>query len=138
MPGLKLHPPALLADGECDHTMQSWPIKSKWKLLDEISENAFLKWKANLADLAFYFSLQLDLKCNTGAWATILQLQRKKHMLRMAELRKKSKPDSLRTLSVQFSSIAQLCPALCDPMDYSTPGLPVHHQLPELTQTHVH
>ena len=35
-------------------------------------------------------------------------------------------------------SVAQSCPALCDPMDCSTPGLPVHHQLPELTQTHVH
>ena len=37
--------------------------------------------------------------------------------------------------SVQFSSIAQLCPTLCDPMNCSTPGLPVHHQLPEFTQT---
>ena len=35
-------------------------------------------------------------------------------------------------------SVAQLCPTLCDPMDSSTPCLPVHHQLPELTQTHVH
>ena len=41
-------------------------------------------------------------------------------------------------LSVQFSSIAQSCPTLCDPMDCSTPGFPVHHQLPKLTQTHVH
>ena len=41
-------------------------------------------------------------------------------------------------LSVQFSSVAQLCPTLCDPMNRSTPGLPVHHQLPELTQTHAH
>ena len=40
--------------------------------------------------------------------------------------------------SVQFSSVAQLCPALCDPMNCSTPGLPIHHQLPEFTQTHVH
>ena len=40
--------------------------------------------------------------------------------------------------SVQFSSLAQLCPTLCDPMNCSTPGLPVHHQLPEFTQTHVH
>ena len=40
--------------------------------------------------------------------------------------------------SVQFSSVAQLCPILCDPMDYSMPGLPVHHQLLEFTQTHVH
>ena len=39
--------------------------------------------------------------------------------------------------SVQFSSVAQSCPTLCDPMDCSTPGLPVHHQLPEFTQTHV-
>ena len=38
----------------------------------------------------------------------------------------------------QFSSVTQLRPALCDPMDCSTPGLPVHHQLPEFTQTHVH
>ena len=40
--------------------------------------------------------------------------------------------------SVQFISVAQLCPTLCDPMKRSTPGLPVHHQLLELTQTHVH
>ena len=38
----------------------------------------------------------------------------------------------------QFSSVAQSCPILCNPMDCSTPGLPVHHQLPEFTQTHVH
>ena len=38
----------------------------------------------------------------------------------------------------QFSSVTQLCPALCNPMDYSTPRLPVHHQPLELTQTHVH
>ena len=37
-----------------------------------------------------------------------------------------------------FSSVAQLCPTLCNPMNCSTPGLPVHHQLPEFTQTHVH
>ena len=39
--------------------------------------------------------------------------------------------------SVQFSSVAQSCPTLCDPKNRSTPGLPVHHQLPEFTQTHV-
>ena len=41
-------------------------------------------------------------------------------------------------LLVQFSSVAQSCPTLCKPMDCSTPGLPVHHQLPEFTQTHAH
>ena len=38
----------------------------------------------------------------------------------------------------QFSSVAQLCPTICSPMNHSTPGLLVHHQLPESTQTHVH
>ena len=41
-------------------------------------------------------------------------------------------------LFIQFSSVDPLCPTLCDPMNRSTPGLPVHHQLPEFTQTHVH
>ena len=42
------------------------------------------------------------------------------------------------TVSVQFSSVAQSCLTLCDPMNHSMPGLPVHDQLPEFTQTHVH
>ena len=41
-------------------------------------------------------------------------------------------------MGVQFSSVGQSCPTLYNPMDSSTPGLPVHHQLPEFTQTHVH
>ena len=45
---------------------------------------------------------------------------------------------SLLNPSVQFSSVAQLCPTLCDPMNRSTTCLPVHHKLPEFTQTHVH
>ena len=39
---------------------------------------------------------------------------------------------------VQFSSVTQSCPTLCNPMNRRTPGLPVHHQLPEFTQTHAH
>ena len=39
---------------------------------------------------------------------------------------------------IQFISVTQLCPTLCNPMNHSMPVLPVHHQLPELTQTHVH
>ena len=45
---------------------------------------------------------------------------------------------SILCLSYQFSSVAPLCLTLCDPMNRSTPGLPVHHQLPKFTQTHVH
>ena len=42
------------------------------------------------------------------------------------------------TEGIVFSSLAQPCPTFCDPMNRSTPGLPVHHHLPEFTQTHVH
>ena len=51
-----------------------------------------------------------------------------------------SKTNSYRrmTFGCHFSSVAQSCPTLCDPMNRSTPGLPVHHHLPEFTQTHVH
>ena len=44
----------------------------------------------------------------------------------------------IKSFSVQFGSVSQLCQILCDPMNCSTPGLPVHHQLPEFTQTHIH
>ena len=47
-------------------------------------------------------------------------------------------PPSIFPESVQFSSVAQSCLTLCDPMNRSTPGLPVDHHLPEFTQTHVH
>ena len=43
-----------------------------------------------------------------------------------------------RSSSVQFSAVSQSCPTFCDPMNLSMPGLPVHHQLPEFTQTHIH
>ena len=42
------------------------------------------------------------------------------------------------SLITQFSSVAQSCLTLCDPIDCSTPSFPIHHQLPEFTQTHVH
>ena len=41
-------------------------------------------------------------------------------------------------VKIQFSSVTQSCPTLCDPMNRRTPGLSVHHQLPEFTQTHIH
>ena len=55
---------------------------------------------------------------------------------------KKEKPvlkqETLLLYYLQFSAVAQSCPTLCDPMNCSTPGLPVHHHLPEFTETHVH
>ena len=52
--------------------------------------------------------------------------------------RSSSNNSNCRFSSVQFSSVAQSCLILYDPMDCGMPGLPVHHQLPEFTQTHVH
>ena len=49
-----------------------------------------------------------------------------------------SRVTHFRKSSVQFSSVTQSCPTLCDPMNHSMPGLPVHHQLPEFSQIYVH
>ena len=69
-------------------------------------------------------------------------LKRRKKLFRNSLLGKNSlgseqAPGFHHTL-VQFSSVTQSCPTLCDPMNRSTPGLPVHHHLPEFTQTHIH
>ena len=54
------------------------------------------------------------------------------------DFQQQSQDHSVGKESVQFSSVAQSHPTLCDPLDCDTSGLPVHRQLPELTQTHVH
>ena len=81
--------------------------------------------------------LALDLR-----WKNPYPLAGIKNPVNLKWISKHPLPSSLSllpsTLSVQFSSVAQSCPTLCDPMNRSTPGLPVHHQLQEFTQTHVH
>ena len=52
--------------------------------------------------------------------------------------KERGRGEIIKETSDQIRSVAQPCPTLCDPMNHSTPGLPVHHQLPEFTQTHVH
>ena len=69
-------------------------------------------------------------------WAAIYGLHRVGHDWR--DLAAAAAAECTCFISVQFSSIAQSCPTLCDPKDCSTPGFPVHHQLLELGQTHVH
>ena len=71
----------------------------------------------------------LETPINRGAWqATVHRVAKSWACL----------SDLVFMCSVQFSSVSQLCLALCDPMNRSRPGLPVHHQLLEFTQTHVH
>ncbi|XP_055411423.1 uncharacterized protein LOC129633627 isoform X4 [Bubalus kerabau] len=60
-----------------------------------------------------------------------LKLKKEKDHVRMQKVR------TMEGISHQFSSVAQLCPTLCDPVNRSAPGLPVHHQLLDFTQTHV-
>ena len=65
---------------------------------------------------------------------TIFVKVRLRHFLLFIVLETKAS----RCFFTSVSSVAQLCPILCDPMDCSMPGFPVHHQLPELAQTHIH
>ena len=76
-----------------------------------------------LAFLQKYFLMNMKFKQSSIVTSFLLHL---------------SSVGSAQWLRVQFSSVTQSYPTLCNPMNHSTPGLPVHHQLPEFTQTHVH
>ena len=67
--------------------------------------------------------------------------ERKSHKLERVQLTLNGGKNITKKTSevyTQFSSVTQLCPTHCDPMNHSTPGLPVHHQLPEFSQTQAH
>ena len=69
-------------------------------------------------------------------WAAVYGVTQSQTQLK--RLSSSSSSQHFINVSVQSSSVVQSCPTLCDPMNHSTPGLPVHQQLLELTQTHVH
>ena len=93
------------------------------------SATSFLCEEALWASRYYLISLCLFYNCKMGVVIIAISLDCYTDSIR----------ESMKSLSsVQFSSVTQSCPTLCDPMDRSTPGLPVHHQLPEFTQTHVH
>ena len=71
------------------------------------------------------------LSCGSGLWGSKVWCYKEQYCIGTWNVRSMSQRN-------QFSSAAQLRPTLCDPMDHSMPGLPVHHQLPEFTETHVH
>ena len=86
-----------------------------------------------------------NLRCADDTTVMAESEEELKRLLRVKKERGKSRLETQqqknlnnRIWSHQFSSVTQSCLTLCDPMDCSTPGLPVHHQLPEFTQTDVH
>ena len=84
-----------------------------------------------------YFSF-ISLVSYQGVFWELLSLGWKESLCLTKEKTSRTKFGIGMLVMVQFSSVTQLCPTLCDPMNRSTPGLTVHHQLPEFTQTHVH
>ena len=91
------------------------PLRGK----QDFSEFYSWGWKKHQAELSFNKYLLNDWTYEKGFW-------------------KRNWFSTSMFSAVQVSPVAQLCPTLCDPMNHSTPGLHVHHQLLEFTQTHVH
>ena len=113
--------------------MASGPITS-WEIDGETAETVL--------DLFFFFGSKITVKGDFSHEIKRRLLLGRKVMTNLDSILK-SRDITLPTKvclvsSVQFSSVAQSCPTLCNPMNLSTPGLPVHHHLPEFTQTHVH
>ena len=82
--------------------------------------------------------LELTMFCQFSWLFVMLKTSWKQRSPLFNQVDHKQHKHTLNSALDQFSSVAQLCLTLCDPMNCSTPGLPVYHQLPEFTQTHVH
>ena len=101
-------------------------------------------WPANLLCPWNFLGKNAGDGCHFLLRGTFLNQESNLHLLLLLHWQAGSLPlvpsgmQSINRSSFQFSSVTQLCLTLCDPMNCSTPGLPVHHQLPEFTQTHVH
>ena len=87
--------------------------------------------------LAFHFACQSSLPWFTRSYVILLSDFNLSDLICCHFQPHKFHPCPLLSFTVQFSSVAQLCPNLCNPVNCSTPGLPVHHQLQEATQTYV-
>ena len=120
---------------------ESWNLFSNWKAY-------FLLTKIRRYKASFFPSWSSSARCSTeqqrgrrrNEWKDRLKLAiMAKQIWDISTLRKSVQIITcFQFSSVQFSSVAQSCPTLCNNMNRTTPGLPVHHQLLEFTQTHVH
>ena len=97
-----------------------------------------LLWKVLILD--HWKNLELWGSSSTILWNSLTyKIEQRKNETLLVTVCGLSHGDTVPSLLVGcFSSVAQSCPTLCDPMNRSTPGLPIHHQLPEFTQTHAH
>ena len=120
----------IIVDGDC-HLFISFPLLLLISFLDF---QFLLVWKTCVS-LCFSLGLPYMKLCASRIWVDISfpLLGRFSFIIFWNSF---SGPDILS--SVQFRPVAQSCPTLCHPKNHSMPGLPVHHQLPEFTQTHVH
>ena len=126
---------------ERSKVLPAWHIT--WRRLNSYIFNHLITWEELIACYGNFpcGSIGKELACYAGDLGSIPGLGRfpgegKGYPLQYSCL--ENSMDFIVYSIVQFSSVPQSCLSLCDPMDCSTPGLPVHHQLPEFTQTHVH
>ena len=101
---------------------------------DSVMDETEMNLEDGNSDISEENKWQQSLMTCRGVWPYLQTPREKMGMGHRAHQRNPPRSFS----SVQFSSVAQSCPTLCNPMDCSTPGLPVHHQFLELVQTHVH
>ena len=111
-------------------TMKRGPVKGR-------SHSAQLQILFQLPQELSSFSL-LFMICSLRCWAPSLTLPDWFTQKQHSSFKKRQSPLFSAVSRSQFSSVAQSCLTLCNPMNRSAPGLPVHHQLPEFTQTHAH
>ena len=109
-------------------------------LYTELKNSKLISLYFILGSIFFFLlfsSLKVFLTCNSipNIFIYVLDI----HLLSLIwELKSYASPMAYKIHSAKFSSVTQSCPTLCDSMDWSMPGFPVHHQLLKLTQTHVH
>ena len=116
-----------------DYTVE---VRNRFKeldLIDRVPEELWTEVHDIVQETAIKTILKKK-KCKKAKWLSEEALQ---IAMKRREVKGKGEKERYTNLN-QFSSVAQLCPTLCNPMDCSTPALPVHHQFPEFTQTHVH
>ena len=122
----------------------SWVFRNSvqfWCLLLELSQIPQIMMQSYKSSNTSYASWKWDTQApHTSAWQNVNFGVQMIPSLRLGNLLGQlTKLGNHFTYDpVQFSSVTQSCQTLCDPMTHSTPGLPVHHHLPEFTQTHVH